>query len=91
MAKYRVKQNDIVLYPTLQTQLDGVPVSLTGKAHTYSRVMRKGHPPVQVTAQPATQAQLERLYNEGNPHVELDPSDADAKAALATAKPEAGK
>lgn len=68
--KYRVKPLSLQMYPTLSTQIDAVPISLNGKELTYNRTIEAGSPPITMTAKPATQAQLGKLLESGNPHIE---------------------
>lgn len=75
---YKISDMAAFQFPTMSTQIDGVPVSLCGKELTVTRPGVNGGPPLNITARPATQAQLKRLHQEGHPFVELVP-DGDSR------------
>lgn len=68
--KYRVKETSQLLYPTLVTQIDGATVSLGKTEIKYKKTLAPGAPAIDAVAKVATQAQLKRLFEDGNPHVE---------------------
>lgn len=68
--KYRVKELSLLQYPTLSTQISGSPISLNGKEIKFQRQVTPGGPTFEMTARPATQAQLKQLFEEGNTHIE---------------------
>lgn len=68
--KYRVKELSLMQYPSLSTQIGGLPISLNGKEIKFQRQVTPGGPTIDMTARPASQAQLKQLFEEGNPHIE---------------------
>ena len=66
MKKYRVNQDAIWRSPNLSTQIDGVPISLSGKLQVHVRPESKDGPRKETPMRMATQEDLEKLFKMGN-------------------------
>ncbi len=69
-TKYRVSPYALHQNPQMTTQIDGAPVSLSGKPILVIREATKELPEFKREARVATQKDLERLHKDGHPFIE---------------------